>query len=45
MADVAGVVQEQQVASGLLLEVEELSRAVDRGKASGAVGDNDGNDS
>jgi hypothetical protein len=39
------VTQEQQAAvSGLLLDVEELPRAVDRGKASGSVADNDGND-
>ncbi|AHH96075.1 hypothetical protein GCM10010174_42730 [Kutzneria viridogrisea] len=31
-------------ASGLLLGVETLSVAVDRGKANGAVADNDGND-
>lgn len=30
--------------SGLLLEVETLQTAVDRGKAHGAVADNDGND-
>jgi hypothetical protein len=43
MADVTDVTQEQE-AGGLLLEVEELPRAVDRGKASGSVADNDGND-
>ncbi|MEV6627875.1 hypothetical protein AB0M83_27550 [Amycolatopsis sp. NPDC051106] len=31
-------------ASGLLLGVETLTAAVDRGKANGAVADNDGND-
>ena len=31
-------------ASGLLLSVEPLTAAVDRGKANGAVADNDGND-
>ncbi len=31
-------------ASGLLLSVEPLTTAVDRGKANGAVADNDGND-
>ncbi|HEY3470711.1 MAG TPA: hypothetical protein VGL47_36635 [Amycolatopsis sp.] len=31
-------------ASGLLLSVETLTTAVDRGKANGAVADNDGND-
>ncbi|ACU39089.1 MULTISPECIES: hypothetical protein [Actinosynnema] len=31
-------------ASGLLLAVEPLTGAVDRGKANGAVADNDGND-
>jgi hypothetical protein len=41
MADVA---QEQQPASGLLLDVEELPRAADRGKASGSVADDDGKD-
>lgn len=41
MADVA---QEQQTASGLLLDVEELPQAVDRGKASGSVADDDGKD-
>jgi len=30
--------------SGLLLDVEDLQAAVDRGKANGAVADNDGND-
>lgn len=30
--------------SGLLLGVETLTAAVDRGKANGAVADNDGND-
>ncbi len=30
--------------SGLLIEVESLPAAVDRGKANGAVADNDGND-
>ncbi|TCO52405.1 hypothetical protein EV192_112137 [Actinocrispum wychmicini] len=30
--------------SGLLIEVEPLTTAVDRGKANGAVTDNDGND-
>lgn len=35
---------EQGSASGLLLDVEELQTAVDRGKANGAVADNDGND-
>jgi hypothetical protein len=30
--------------SGLLIEVESLPVAVDRGKANGAVADNDGND-
>jgi hypothetical protein len=30
--------------SGLLIEVEPLPVAVDRGKANGAVADNDGND-
>lgn len=30
--------------SGLLLDVEQLPVAVDRGKANGAVADNDGND-
>jgi hypothetical protein len=40
----AGVVQERQATSGLLLEVEELPKPVDRGKATGSVADNDGND-
>ncbi len=31
-------------ASGLLLSVQPLTTAVDRGKANGAVADNDGND-
>ncbi|MFI5592116.1 hypothetical protein ACIA5G_44205 [Amycolatopsis sp. NPDC051758] len=31
-------------ASGLLISVEPLPAAVDRGKANGAVADNDGND-
>ncbi|WP_257902389.1 hypothetical protein [Saccharothrix obliqua] len=31
-------------ASGLLLSAEPLTGAVDRGKANGAVADNDGND-
>ncbi|GAB3146978.1 hypothetical protein [Amycolatopsis sp. NPDC004378] len=31
-------------ASGLLLSVEALPAPVDRGKANGAVADNDGND-
>jgi hypothetical protein len=43
MADVTDATQEQQ-ASGLLLDVEELPRAVDRGEASGSAADNDGND-
>ena len=30
--------------SGLLLEVEKIPTAVDRGKANGATADNDGND-
>jgi hypothetical protein len=30
--------------SGLLIDVEPLPVAVDRGKANGAVADNDGND-
>jgi hypothetical protein len=30
--------------SGLLISVEQLDVAVDRGKANGAVADNDGND-
>jgi len=30
--------------SGLLISVEALETAVDRGKANGAVADNDGND-
>ncbi|WP_281356732.1 hypothetical protein [Amycolatopsis anabasis] len=34
----------QQTGSGLLLEVERLPGAVDRGKVNGAVADNDGND-
>lgn len=41
---VMDVSQEEQAASGLLLDVEELPRAVDRGQTSGAVADNDGND-
>jgi len=36
--------QEQQVASGLLLDVQELPQPVDRGKDSGSVGDDDGSD-
>jgi hypothetical protein len=36
--------EEQAAASGLLLDVEELPRAADRGKASGSVADDDGND-
>jgi hypothetical protein len=45
MADVASVADEQQAASGLLLDVEELPQAVDRGKASGsATDDDDGQD-
>jgi len=36
--------QVRQVTSELLLDVEELPRAVDRGKASGSAADNDGND-
>jgi hypothetical protein len=35
---------DNQAASGLLLSVEPLPTAVDRGKANGAVADNDGND-
>jgi hypothetical protein len=34
----------QAPGSGLLIEVEQLPVAVDRGKANGAVADNDGND-
>jgi len=44
MTDVTAVTDELQVASGLLLEVEELPLAVDRGRASGSVTDNDGKD-
>jgi hypothetical protein len=44
MTDVPDGTEVQQVASGLLLDVEELPRAVDRGQASGSVADNDGND-
>lgn len=36
--------QEQQVTSGLLLDVQELPKADDRGKTSGSAADNDGND-
>lgn len=35
---------EKAPASGLLISVETLPAAVDRGKANGAVADNDGND-
>ena len=31
-------------ASGLLIDVEQVQVATDRGKANGAVADNDGND-
>jgi hypothetical protein len=36
--------QEQQLVSGLLLDVQELPQADDRGKVNGSVADNDGND-
>jgi hypothetical protein len=36
--------ENQAPVSGLLLSVEALPAAVDRGKANGAVADNDGND-
>lgn len=35
---------ERETASGLLISVEDLTTATDRGKANGAVADNDGND-
>lgn len=37
-------IDNQAPASGLLLSVEALPTAVERGKANGAVADNDGND-
>ena len=36
--------ENQEQTSGLLLSVEKIAAAVDRGKANGAVADNDGND-
>lgn len=44
MAQEHAVADEHTSASGLLLSVEKLTAAVDRGKANGAVADNDGND-
>ncbi len=35
---------EHETSSGLLLSVEDLATATDRGKANGAAADNDGND-
>jgi hypothetical protein len=35
---------EHEIDSGLLVSVEALTTAIDRGKANGAVADNDGND-
>jgi hypothetical protein len=44
MAQEQAETNHQAPASGLLLGVEKLPGAVDRGKANGAVADNDGND-
>lgn len=44
MAQENAATHNETPSSGLLLGVETLTAAVDRGKANGAVADNDGND-